>query len=89
MGDAGRGATRGMAIAVVIGLVTGTVKGVKWGIWRGILASVLGGLAWTIASIPVTGATDPKQGLILADIFLVCYTIGYYRVPLYLLRGAP
>jgi uncharacterized protein len=87
MGDADRGAARGIATAIVIGLVTGTMKGVKWGIWRGILAGVLGGLAWTIASIPVTGVVDITRGTIVASIFLACYMIGYYRVPLYLVSG--
>lgn len=91
IGDALRGEARGMIIGIVAGLVTGTARGWKWGIWRGIVASMLGGLAWAIASIPVTDITNITAsfppGFAVAVIFFACYMLGYYRILLYLVSG--
>lgn len=94
IGDASIGAVKGIAVAVTLGLVAGTARGKKWGIFKGVLAAICGGLSLAIASfggfyysdnlsISTLSITESiRRGIIVSLVFLVCYTLGYYRIPL-------
>ncbi len=100
IGDIPMGFVKGVAVAMALGLIAGTGRGFQWGIMHGVIGSILGGLSWAITSlftqeiapsILVTGisiiVTGITGGIVIALVFLVSYTLGYYRIPLYLISG--
>ncbi len=93
IGDIEMGFEKGVAVAVALGLIAGTGRGFQWGMLRGVLASVLGGLSWAITSlftqaiVPGSIVTGITGGIAITLVLLVSYTLGYYRILLYLVSG--
>src|SRR6266849_1547075 len=93
IGDIQMGFVKGVAVAVALGLIAGTGRGFQWGMLRGVLGGVLGGLSWVITSlftqaiVPSSIVTSIISGIEIAVVFFVSYTLGYYRIPLYVISG--
>ena len=93
IGDIPMGFGKGVAVAVALGLIAGTGRGFQWGMLRGVIGSILGGLSWAITSL-FTQGIGPSMivlsitgGIEITLVFLVSYTLGYYRLPLYFVSG--
>ncbi len=88
IGDASMAAVKGIAVAIALGLVAGTARGMKWGWLNGAFAAIFAGLFWAIASISTFSIpSNITSGITVSFVFFVSYTLGYYRIPLYLASG--
>ena len=87
-GNYGFGIIEGIVAAMALGVIGGTVRGASWGMMGGVLGALVGGIAWG-GAWRITGGTSGVIGgsFAVAIAFLVSYTFGYYRLPLYPVSG--